>query len=215
MAALAYNWLDNTAHEIIGTAMFALLATHIVFNRRWFAGLKRMRWEPSWLLTRTVNLALLLTMLALLVTSVIISQTVFSFLDMTSTFTVRQIHSLVGYLALMIAGVHIGLQWKVVMAVVRGRLGLSPPHSMQTGFLRGLTFVIAAYGAYSLAAVNVGTKLTMTMTMEFWDFETQALAFFTHLTSILGLGVTSGHYLSRYLGPRRPPTLTTNSDHTP
>ena len=87
LAALAYNWLDNTAHEIIGTAMFALLATHIVFNRRWFAGLERMRWERRCLLTRTVNLALLLTMLALLVTSVIISQTVFSFLGLTSTFT--------------------------------------------------------------------------------------------------------------------------------
>ena len=89
------------------------------------------------------------------------------------------------------------------MAVVRGRLGLSAPQPVRTGFSRGSAFGIAAYGAYSMGAVNVGTKLTMAMTMDFWDFETQALAFFVHLGSILGLGATVGHYASRYLGQLR------------
>lgn len=199
LAALAYNWLDNTAHEIIGTAMFALLAAHIRFNRRWFAGLRRVRRAPAWLVTRSINLALLLTMLALLVTSVIISQTVFSALNLTSTFTARQIHSLVGYLALLIAGVHLGLQWTVVMAVVRARLGITRSHPIAVAFLRGVAIGIALYGIYSVAAVNVGAKLTMAMTMEFWDFESQALAFFVHTAAILGLGAAIGHYGQRAL----------------
>ena len=203
LAALAYNWLDNTAHEIIGTVMFGLLATHVGFNRRWFAALKGMRREPRWLVTRTINLALLLTMLALLVTSVIISQTVFNSLNLPSTFTARQIHSLVGYLALLIAGVHLGLQWTLVMAVVRARLGISKQSPIVVGLLRGLAIGFALFGAYSLAAVNIGAKLTMTTTMEFWDFETQALAFFVHLASIVGLAAAIGHYSLRSLQPPR------------
>jgi hypothetical protein len=139
LAALAYNWLDNTAHEMIGTAMFGLLAAHIGFNRRWFVGLKRVRREPRWRLTRTINLALLGTMIALLVTSAVISQAVFAFLDLTSTFTARQIHALLGYLALLIAGVHVGLQWAVVMNVARHRFGLKAPHPGRTLALRTLT----------------------------------------------------------------------------
>jgi hypothetical protein len=206
LAALAYTLLDNNSHEIIGTAMFGLLAIHIAFNRRWFAALKRKRWDRRGLLTRTVNLALLLTMLALLVTSVIISQTVFSDLNLTSNFTARQIHSLVGYLALLIAGVHLGLQWTMVMNLARARFALGATHPVRTMVLRGLAICIAAYGVYSLAAVNVGAKLTMAMTMDFWDFESQALAFFIHVASILGLGATVGHYASKYLGRLTPHT---------
>lgn len=176
LIALAYNWLGNTAHEIIGTVMFGLLVTHVAFNRRWLAGLKKVSREPRWLLTRTINLSLLLAMLVLLVTSVIISQTVFGFLDLTSTFTVRQIHSLVGYLVLLIASIHLGLQWTMVMKLTRDRLGLSS-HPTRTLALRVLTFGIASYGIYSLVAVNIGAKLTMTTTMDLWDFETAALAF--------------------------------------
>lgn len=40
-----------------------LLAAHIGFNRKCFKGLKRIRWKSRWLVTRTVNLALMLTML--------------------------------------------------------------------------------------------------------------------------------------------------------
>ena len=36
LAAYAYNGLGNAAHEVIGTAMFALLITHNIFNRRWY-----------------------------------------------------------------------------------------------------------------------------------------------------------------------------------
>jgi hypothetical protein len=70
--------------------------------------------------------------------------------------------------------------------------------------LRGLAICIAAYGVYSLAAVNVGAKLTMAMTMDFWDIEAGSLAFFLHLGSILGLGATVGHHISRYLGRSGP-----------
>jgi hypothetical protein len=34
----------------------------------------------------------------------------------------------------------------------------------------------------------------MAMTMDFWDFESQAMGFFVHLASIFGLGAAIGHY---------------------
>ena len=92
-------------------------------------------------MAQAVNLTFLATILALLMTSLIISQTVFSLLDLTSTFTFRQIQSLIGYLAVLIAGVHPGLPrtaWP------------SAPRLVRTGFLRGLTFVTATCGVYSI-----------------------------------------------------------------
>ena len=80
LAAYAYNWLGNAAHEVIGTVMFALLIAHNIFNRRWYGTIAKRRREARGTISKVINLSLLVTMLSLLVTSVIISQTVFSFL---------------------------------------------------------------------------------------------------------------------------------------
>ena len=88
--------------------MFLLLVAHNIFNRRWYGTITKGRHEPRGIVTKAINLSLLASMLTLLVTSVIISQTVFSFLPLNTTFTARQIHAMVAYLVLLIAAVHLG-----------------------------------------------------------------------------------------------------------
>jgi hypothetical protein len=199
LAAMAYNWLDNAAHEIIGTGMFLLLFSHNIFNRHWYGSIIKGRPGPRTIISKTVNLSLMVTMLLLLVTSVIISQTVFSFLPFTSTFTSRQIHALVAYLALLIAGVHLGLHWPMIMSVVRSRFGITTKNKLHTFVLRVAAIMIAVYGVHSLSAVNVGTKLTMEMSFEFWDFERATIAFFLHHLAIIGLCAFISHYGARFI----------------
>lgn len=193
LVALAYDWLGNTAHEIIGTVMFLLLVSHNIFNRRWYGTVARRTRAPRTILTRTINLSLLGTMLALLLTSVLISREVFAFLPVTSTFTACQIHTAVGYLALLIAAIHLGLHWTMLMGFVRSRLGITSLGNPGTIALRTLAVAIAAYGIHSLFALNVGAKLLMKPTMEFWDFEAATPAFFGHLIGIVGLLAVCSH----------------------
>lgn len=61
LVALAYGWLGNLAHEIIGTAMFGLLISHNIFNRRWYGTIPRQTRAPRILITRVINLSLLVT----------------------------------------------------------------------------------------------------------------------------------------------------------
>ena len=194
LAAMAYNWSGNLTHEVIGTLMFGLLVAHNVFNRRWYGTLRQGGRQARSLITKTANLSLLVTMLLLLVSSVVISQAVFSFLPLATTFTWRQVHALVGYLALLIAAVHLGLHWTMLMGVARTRLGITADNRLRAYALRALALLLAAYGIYSLFAVNVGTKLTMQMTMEFWDFKREAMAFFLHHFAIIALGAAVAHY---------------------
>ena len=115
LAALAYDWLGNAAHEVIGTVLFLLLIAHGIFNRRWYGTIAKGWREPRRAVAKTITLSLLMTMLALVVTSVIISQAVFSFLPLTSTPTSRQIHTLVAYLVLLAVGAHLGLHGPMIM----------------------------------------------------------------------------------------------------
>lgn len=206
LAALAYNLMGNLVHEIIGVAMFLLLIAHNLFNRRWYRTVLKGQPGSRTLIVKGINLALLVSMLALLVTSVIISQAVFSFLPLTSTVSARQIHTMVGYLALLIASVHLGLHWAMIMGVMRRLLKITKDSRVRKITLRCLSAGFAVFGIWSLFVVNLGSKLTMQFSMEFWDFQSATAAFFLHHTAIVGLGAVVGHYAQQLMRPSRKPT---------
>lgn len=194
LIAFAYNGTGNLAHEIVGTVMFLLLIAHNVFNRRWYGTLGKGRPEARSLVTAAINLALLVTMISLLATSLIISQSVFSFLPIATTFTTRQIHTLVGYGTLLIASTHLGLHWSMIMGVVRIRLGIARPSKAGVLMLRASTGFIVACGVYGLVAVDVASKLAMEVPNGFGTYEIVTSALVLHHVAIAGLSISIAHY---------------------
>jgi len=199
LTAFAYDLFGNAAHEIIGTCMFALLISHNVFNRRWYGVLTRGWREPRIMFSRTITLCLLLTMVGLLVTSIVISQTVFDFLHVRSSFTVRQLHALAAYVVLFVAALHVGLQWSTIMRAVRQASGVKTSTKLQALVLRGLALVIAGYGVHSLFVIDIRSKLLMQTTFSFWDFEAAAVEFIMRHLAIVALGATVAHYSLKLL----------------
>jgi hypothetical protein len=195
--ALAYDWLGGLSHEVIGTAMFLLIIAHNIFNRRWYGAVPRMRRDGGSTTNMIVTLLLVTTMIALLTTSVMISRSVFSVLAPGGGFNTRQVHALAGYWALIVVGIHVGLRWSMIMGIMAKLAGFSTKSPMRTAVLRGAAATIAVHGAYSWIAIDLGSKLTASVTMGFLDFEFAALPFFIHLASIAGLCVLVAHYTSK------------------
>ena len=193
LAAYAYNWLGNAAHEVIGTALFALLVSHNIFNRRWYGTLTKRRREARSSISKAINLSLLAAMLSLLITSVIISQTVFSFLSVGTSFTARQAHTVAAYGALLIVALHLGLQWSMIMGLVQRKLAIQTGNRHYVWVLRALALCIAAYGAHSLHVVDVVSKLSMQMPTGFSIFQISTPALLLHHLAIVGLGICVVH----------------------
>jgi hypothetical protein len=199
LVALAYYWLDNAVHEVIGTGFFLLLIAHNFFNRRWWGGVARQRREPRNAITTAMNLSLLITMLVLLATSVIISQTVFSFLPIRSEGTSRQMHAAAAYWALVIVAVHLGWHWHKIAAIVSNKLGMTTKNAIRSFLLHGLAITIAVYGLHSCFTVNIGSKLFLQMTLDLWDFETSTPTFFVHHLSIVGMCAFLAHHTMNWI----------------
>ncbi|NEK37925.1 DUF4405 domain-containing protein [Rhizobium leguminosarum] len=204
LAALAYDWLGNLAHELIGTAMFALLIFHNTFNRRWYGSTARKggRDLRGWLNIVTIG-ALAAAMLSLLVTSLIISRSLFSLLPIASSFGARQLHAQAAYWALVIVAVHVGMRWAMIMASMRAWLRLGAPSVGRTWILRALALAVAAYGVHSWMVMGTGSRLMAEMTLNLWNFEEAALRFFLHQGAIVALFVCLGHYATRLMQLRR------------
>lgn len=193
-AAMAYSWLGNLAHEIAGTAMFALLVLHNLFNRRWYGTLAKRRPGARGIVTRTINLSLLATMMGLLVTSVVISQSVFAFLPIATTFTARQLHTMAAYLVLLVAAVHLGLHWSMIMTATRRLAGITTDNRVRSVGLAGVAVAISACGAWSLPALDLPTKILMRMPTGFSDFGTPTSIVLLRHVAVLGLVACLTHY---------------------
>ena len=203
LVGLAYWWLGNAVHELVGTAMFLLLILHNVFNRRWWSTIAKTRREPRGLFNAGLTFVLLTAMLALLVTSVLISNALAGVMPAYGGFTARQIHILAAYWALVIVAIHLGLRWPMIMGVARMLSGISNPSAARTVALRLITAVIAIHGVWSWSELGLGTKLAMKMTLDWWNFEESVVGFFVHCVAVAGLAMALTYYTMNWVALRK------------
>lgn len=203
LIGLSYWWLGNTVHEIVGTAMFLLVIVHNAFNGRWYGTISRGRREARGLINIVITALLLVAMLVLLVTSVLISNTLSGIMSPYGGFTVRQIHTLAAYWVLVIVAVHLGLRWPMIMGVARNLFGISKPSAARSFVLRTIAIVIAIHGVWSSFALGLGTKLAMQVTLDWWNFEGSVAGFFIHCLAIAGLYMVLTYYAMKWLRMRK------------
>ncbi|WP_245444283.1 DUF4405 domain-containing protein [Microvirga sp. KLBC 81] len=187
LLALAYWWSENLPHEIFGTALFALLGWHIAVNRIWFANLSRGYYDARRTFTLVLHLLLIANMAALLVTSIVISQSVFALLPILDSIYLRDVHWFAAYWIMIIVGVHLGLHWMRVMAMVRTTLSLTPGNPARALALRVAAVVLAGFGLWGCFVLGVWGKLTFTYSLDFWDFNASVTPFFGHWAGVVCL----------------------------
>jgi hypothetical protein len=197
--AFAYFWQGNAAHELTGTAMFLLIVVHNLFHWRWFARLAKKPRAQRGKFNFALTFVLLTGMLALVASSLMISESLFSKLRLDDDFTVRQIHAGIAYWLLVIVGIHLGLRWPMLMAVTRKLLGIVDPSATRTTVLRIIAIGIAIHGMWSLFALNLHYRLLFQMTLDWWNFEDSVAGFFVHCLAIVGLCIVLTNYTMQWL----------------
>ena len=83
LCQMAYMLVGESAHEWMGAAMFVIFLIHHVLNWRWYRNLIRGRYTLLRILQTVVNSIAFLCMLGLVVSGIMMSRYVFSFLDLS------------------------------------------------------------------------------------------------------------------------------------
>lgn len=200
IACLAYWWLDNLSHELFGTALFALVIVHNVFNRRWYGGVTKRRMDATRIVNLVTIFCLAIGMTVMLVTSLLVSRDLFPFTALSGAFAVREIHMFAGYWVLLIIAIHLGTRWTVVMNTILSTLRLASQNTLRTMVLRATALAIAIWGVKSSFEMAFGTKLMLTYSLDMWDFSENTLGFFIGYASIVGLYAAITHYALGFLG---------------
>ena len=63
---MAYSMAGEMLHEFVGITMFALFICHHVLNRKWFASLRKGKWNVIRRLNTVIDFLILLLMLIMM-----------------------------------------------------------------------------------------------------------------------------------------------------
>jgi glucan phosphoethanolaminetransferase (alkaline phosphatase superfamily) len=202
LVLMACRLTGNTIHELLGVSLFILFIVHNILNWGWYKTLLKGRYNTLRILHTVVNILLLAAMLALMISGIMFSRTVFAFMDLNGGLFARKLHMLSTYWGFILISMHLGMHWGVIMDTARKLANIIAPNRNRTFTLRIIAVLIAVYGVYASFNRDVGSKLILYYTYDFWNFDQSAAIFFLDYLSIMGLYVCLTYYTVRLIQQR-------------
>ncbi|BBB92555.1 MAG TPA: DUF4405 domain-containing protein [Methylomusa anaerophila] len=199
LIAMACRLTGTTIHELLGVSLFVLFAIHNILNWRWYKSLLKGRYNTLRIFHTVVNLLLLITILALLLSGVMLSRTVFAFLNLNGGLFARKLHMLFTYWGFILISVHLGMHWGMIMDAVRKKAKLTSANRSRTLALQIMAVLLALYGVYAFFSREIGAKLILYYTFDFWNYDQSPAIFFVDYLSIMGLCVCVTYYTVKLL----------------
>ncbi len=199
---MAKQLTGDLAHEWLGAGMFVLWILHHILNTQWHSHIWKGRYTPFRLLQLVVNVLLLFAMIGTMVSGIILSREVFSFLPISGGLALaRPLHILSAFWGFVLMALHLGLHWNMILGMIRKSTGVKTTRLVQIA-LRMVDAGIAVYGLYAFLKNQFLSYMFLTSSFVFFDFERPAFLFFTEYVAIMGLFVFLAYYATKAIQRR-------------
>ena len=214
----AYLFPSDIVHEILGMTLFILWAVHITLNRRWYKGMFRGKYNSRRIIQTIINCGLLVCVLFLMISGIILSNHIFTFLKIESGLGfARTAHLLSSHWYFLFMSLHIGLHVAMIMASFHNRHAeLDSASTSNSGkrsrikfgmtardsgmvVIRVRLILISLYGLYAFITRGIWRYLILQQQFFFLDLERGYLLFAIDYIAIIVFFATVIHYLSKLL----------------
>lgn len=193
---MAFELIGRMAHEWIGIGIFVLFLIHHILNWSWNKSLLRGKYTPFQIFQTVVAALTFVMMLGCIISAVLISRYVFSFLPIHSGRSFgRVLHMFCVYWFFIISSLHLGVNWNRITGTA-ARLFQSRSHRREK-LLRVIGTGIALYGIYAFVRRGIPGYLFLQIPFAFFDFQEPLLFFLLDYAAVTGTFVWIGNYLGK------------------
>lgn len=170
-----YLFPADIVHEILGVALFVLWAIHIFLNRRWYGAIFKGKYNPCRIMQTVINCCILICTIILMISGIILSNHLFTFLNIQSGLGFARIaHLLSSHWYYLFMSLHIGLHMGRLFQNVAAKI-----------LPRILLVLVCAYGLYAFIARGVWKYLVLKQQFFFFDLERGYILFALDYISII------------------------------
>ena len=200
LVLMAYHVTGNSLHEWLGVTLFLLFIVHHVLNFRWYKGLFKGKYTASRVLMAAVNLLLFAAMVGMMISGIMLSREVFSFLDLRAGMFGRRLHMVSTAWGFCLMAAHVGLHWGMGAAMMKKL----PVSGKWAGIIaRVVAALLALYGIYAFISQQIGKRMLLLMEYAFFDYGEPAIFFFADYICILVLFAALSYYLAKLLQKKK------------
>ena len=165
----------DLVHEILGVGLFVVWGVHIALNRRWYSAIFRGKYNSYRIMQTVINCCILICTIFLMISGIILSNQLFTFLNIQSGLGFARIaHLLSSHWYYLFMSLHIGLHM--------GRLFQNVAAKILPRILLVLT---SFYGLYAFIARGVWKYLVFKQQFFFFDLERGYIFFAMDYISII------------------------------
>lgn len=162
-------------HEILGVGLFVLWSVHIFLNLRWYGGIFKGKYNPYRVMQTVINCCILICTIFLMISGIILSNQLFTFLNIQSGLGFARIaHLLSSHWYYLFMSLHIGLHMGRLLQNVAAKI-----------LPRILLVLVCAYGLYAFIARGVWKYLVLKQQFFFFDLERGYILFAMDYISII------------------------------
>ena len=162
-------------HEILGVGLFVLWGVHIFLNRRWYGGIFKGKYNSYRIMQTVINCCILICTIFLMISGIILSNQLFTFLNIQSGLGFARIaHLLSSHWYYLFMSLHIGLHMGRLLQNVAAKI-----------LPRILLVLVCAYGLYAFIARGVWKYLVLKQQFFFFDLERGYILFAMDYISII------------------------------
>ena len=198
----AYLFPSDIVHEILGVALLLLWALHIALNRRWFGAIFRGKYNPYRVMQTVINCSILVCVIFLMISGIILSNHVFTFLNIQSGLGFARIaHLLASHWYYLFMSLHIGLHAGMIANKIKQKREAenSSKKPSRRIIFRILLALVCLYGIYAFIARGVWKYLILQQQFFFFDLEKGYILFAVDYISIIVLFATVSHCAAKII----------------
>ncbi len=197
---MGYQFWGDAAHEWAGAGMFLLFILHHVLNGNWYKSLFKGRYTPSRIFQVVVDLLVLLAMIGLMVSGIMLSNHVFSFLNIHGGMSfARLLHMAASHWGFVLMALHLGLHWGIFLGLAKKALHLKQTSRVRKILLPVLGAGIAIYGLIVFLRRSLLTYMLLQTQFVFLDFSEPVPLFYLDYLAMMGAFIFLAYYISALL----------------
>ncbi len=201
---MAYMLTGQKVHEWVGAVMIILFITHNALNANWYLNLLRGKYTPQRILQIVINMMVFACMLGLMISGIMMSRYVFSFLQIGSGMAfARKLHMLSAYWGFALMSLHLGMHGNMIKGLANKSLGTQSSIERHKKVPRLIAILIAAYGVYAFIKNDIASYMFLKNEFVVFDAQQSAVMFFSEYLAIMVLFACAAYFFSKNLLHKR------------
>lgn len=198
LVAMAYHITGNTIHETVGVVLLVLFIVHNILNRRWYKTILKGKYNLRRILSILVNILFLVSMAAVMISSVPISRDIFPNSITNNDMILLQIHVMTSYWGFIFMSIHIGISWGTIISAMRKMTGISSTSPIRNILSRVIAVLIVVYGVQSSFEREMLSKLTIYNPFGWYSSES-TMQYLIDYLSMMGIYISGTHYAQKFV----------------